>query len=682
MTSSAERARALVARMTLEEKVSQLWHAAPAIPRLDVPAYNWWNEALHGVARAGRATVFPQAIGLAATFDPDLVREIASAIGDEGRAKHLAAAARGNRGPYVGLTYWSPNVNIYRDLRWGRGQETWGEDPTLTSRMAVAFVRGLQGDDPERLKAAACAKHFYAHSGPEEGRAGFDAEVSPRDACETYLPAFEALVREGRVEGVMCAYNRVNGEPCCGSPEVVRSLLRERLGFDGYVVTDCWAGEQLHSHHHLVGTLEEAVARAVKAGVNVFCGSARDALLDAVEQGFLAEAEIDEALVRALRTRFRLGLFDPPAPPPAPVDSAPLARRAAAESFVLLKNERDVLPLSPSLGSVFVTGPCAASVEALLGNYFGVSDSLVTVLEGVSARIDNGTTLAYAKGCPLDQSRTNPADWASQHAREADVTLAVMGLTNELVGEEGDAILSEHGADWPSLRLPICQVEYLKALRGDHERPIVLVLATGVPLILDDVEPYVDAILLVWCPGQEGGHAVADVLFGDAEPGGRMPVTVPRSLDDLPAFDDYSMRGRTYRFARKEPLYAFGSGLGYTTFAVHDLTVSPAVATTDETVEVTATLENTGARAGTEVVQLYLTDPREDADKPLRSLKVFARVALAAGATASLRFQIPPSFRVVIDERGRAQTAEGRWEVRLGTAGGHFHVRCQALRKG
>ncbi len=649
----AARTHLLLAAMTLDEKVSQLWHDTPAIERLGVEAYDWWNEALHGVARAGKATVFPQAIGLAATFDEALVGEIASAIGREARAKG------------GGLTFWSPNVNIYRDPRWGRGQETWGEDPHLTSRLGTAFVRGLQGDDPERLQAAACAKHFLAHSGPEQGRASFDASVSARDLRETYLPAFAALVREGKVAGVMCAYNAVNGAACCGSPKLLRALLRDELGFEGYVVTDCWAGELMHSHHHEADTCEAAVAKAVKAGVNLFCGSAREALAKALADGLLDEADLDEALSPSLRVRFRLGHFDPPGSATAvtiDLDAhARLAREAAVRSCVLLKNEGGVLPLARDLERVYVTGPTATSIEAILGNYHGVHERLVTVLEGVTAKVGLSTSLVYAKGCPLSGEAANPTEWACHYAKDADVTIAVVGLTTDLIGEDGDAILSEHAGDWPSLRLPAGQVEYVKALRKGHEQPIVLVVTSGVPLILDDVEPYVDAILLAWHPGQEGGNAVADLLFGDANPSGRMPVTVPRTIEDLPPFADYSMRGRTYRFADAEPLYPFGAGLGYTTFAYHDVAVEPGEVAEDQAVEVSVAIENTGPVAGTEIVLLYLTDPRDDADKPRRSLKGIERIALEPGARTTVRFTLPPESRQVVEADGSTRQPKGTW---------------------
>jgi beta-glucosidase len=666
----------LVSRLTLEEKVDQLMNAAPAIPRLGIPAYDWWNESLHGVARAGRATVFPQAIGLAATFDTALVGRVASAIADEARAKHVAAFRAGFTDRYRGLTFWTPNINIFRDPRWGRGQETYGEDPYLTGQIGAAFVRGLQGDDPKFLKAAACAKHFAVHSGPEADRHAFDAVVSRRDLYETYLPAFRALVGAG-VEAVMCAYNRVNGEPACGSEFLLRDLLRRDWGFQGHVVSDCGAVYDMDTGHKVTANRTESSIKAIRAGTNLSCGSEYKALVEAVRRGLIAEKEIDEALATLMRTRFRLGLFEPETARPfagIPFDvvgSAPhrqLAREAAARSIVLLKNRDAALPLSRQARKIYVTGPLATDLAVLLANYHGLSATLTTVLEGITAAVSPATTIEYRPGTLLDRPSENRSDLHVSKARDVEATIAVLGISPFLEGEEGDSIASTAKGDRVDIGLPQNQRDYLKALRAASEK-LVVVLCGGSPLAVPEVQELADAVLFVWYPGQEGGHAVADVLFGDVSPSGRLPVTFPSSVGQLPPFDDYRMTGRTYRYMTQEPLYPFGFGLSYTTFA-YDLVESPRemARSSSQAAPLRVRVTNTGSRAADEVVQLYVTGPGAGDRRPLSALAGFQRVALAAGESRIVTLPLTASMFARVADDGRDVIDIGEHTVIVGGA--------------
>ena len=671
----AERVQDLLARLSLDEKIAQLNHAAPGVPRLDLPAYNYWNEALHGVARNGRATVFPQAIGMAATWDPDLVQRVASAIGDEGRAKYEAAQRRkGDTGWYQGLTFWTPNINIFRDPRWGRGQETWGEDPYLTGEMGTAFVRGLQGDHPRYLKAAACAKHYAVHSGPEGERHGFDARVSPRDLRATYLPAFKKLVTDAGVESVMGAYNRVNGEACCASQTLLVDILRGEWGFQGHVVSDCGALNDIHNHHRVTANAVETAALALRTGCDLCCGETYRHLAEAVAQGLVSEADVDRALGRVLATRFKLGLFDPPSEVPyagvpmsvvgSPAHRA-LAHEAALKSVVLLKNEGGLLPIADSVRSLYITGPTAGSVDVLLGNYFGLSDSLTTFLEGIVQRLPEGIRVEYRLGCLLVQPTTNPIDVAMVEAPRTDVVIACMGLTPQLEGEEGDALVSTAQGDRPDIDLPAVQVQFLKGLVA-HGARLVLVLTGGGPIALGELADLAQAILFVWYPGQEGGHAVADILFGHAAPSGKLPVTFPHSLADLPPFEDYGMAGRTYRYMAAEPLYPFGFGLSYTSFAYSDLRLSSPRLSAGEPLQVTCAVTNTGSVEAEETVQVYLADLAASAPVPLHSLVGFRRVRLAPGATETLSFTLLPETMMLVDDDGTLRLEPGEFRVTVG----------------
>lgn len=568
-----KKAEALVEKMTLEEKAEQLKYGAPALKRLGIPAYNWWNEGLHGVARAGQATVFPQAIGMAATFDTDLVKEMADVVATEGRAKYNAYSGKNDRDIYKGLTFWSPNVNIFRDPRWGRGHETYGEDPYLTSRLGVAFVEGLQGDG-ETMKAAACAKHFAVHSGPEAVRHEFDAEATPKDMEETYLPAFQALVQEAGVEAVMGAYNRTNGEPCCGSPKL-QKILREDWGFDGHFVSDCWAIRDFHEHHMVTKNARESAALAINNGCDLNCGNTYLHILGAVQDGLVSEETITEAAVRLFTTRCLLGLFDGSeydAIPYTEVESPAhlaLAEKAAQESFVLLKNN-GILPLEKSkIKTIGVIGPNANSRAALVGNYHGTASRYVTILEGLQDYLGEDVRVLTSTGCELFRDRTEnlafPADRLSEAkivADNSDVVVLCVGLDETLEGEEGDTGNSYASGDKMDLQLPQVQRDLMEAVK-ETGKPVVLCLMAGSDIDLSYASEHFDAVLQLWYPGAQGGKAAAKVLFGKVSPSGKLPVTFYESLDELPEFTDYRMAGRTYRYMKGKAQYPFGYGLTY-----------------------------------------------------------------------------------------------------------------------
>jgi beta-glucosidase len=822
----------LVSRMTLEEKVSQMMNGAAAVERLGIPQYDWWNEALHGVARAGVATVFPQAIGLAATWDAELVREVADAVSTEARAKHHEFERRGERGRYKGLTFWSPNINIFRDPRWGRGQETFGEDPYLTSRIGVAFVRGMQGDDPKYLKVVSTAKHYAVHSGPEPERHSFDAKADERDMRETYLPAFRALVVEGRAEGVMCAYNSTNGEPACANRKLF-DILRREWGFGGHVVSDCAAVEDIWKHHRFTKTEAEASALAVKSGTDLTCGREYRSLVQAVKDGLIGEAEIDVAVKRLMRTRFRLGMFDPPelvryARIPYPENDSPehraLSLRAARESLVLLKNENETLPLRKEIKTLAVIGPNADAPEVLLGNYNGQPSKSVTPLEGIRAKVSPATKVLYSAGLyptgtlvetlaasalgragsgspaglkgeyfgnaewqgepalvradpqinfdwgalgpgakvPADnfsarwtgtlaapesgkyligfagnggarltldgkvivdelsnrRTRTTTREveleagrrydvrleykenanlsaaarlvWrtpggerrlreeALSAARQADAVVMVMGINPSVEGEEMDVnVEGFRGGDRTDISLPKPQEELIREVQATG-RPVVLVLLGGSALAVNWAGEHVGAILHAWYPGQEGGTALADVLFGDYNPSGRLPVTFYKSAEQLPPFEDYRMEGRTYRYFRGEPLYPFGHGLSYTRFRYDNLKLSAARVRAGEGLTVSADVQNVGARAGEEVVQLYLKDEAASVPVPVRTLAGFSRVRLRPGEKRRVSFTLTPKQLSVIDERGRRVVEPGDFTLSVGGKQPGFSGRADA----
>jgi beta-glucosidase len=853
--SFEERAAALVARMTLEEKAAQMQNDSPAIERLGVPAYDWWNEALHGVARAGGATVFPQAIGMAASFDIPLMDQVSAAISDEARAKHHRFLAEGKHGRYQGLTFWSPNINIFRDPRWGRGQETYGEDPYLTSRMGVSFVRGLQGMDPAtgapldpaHRKLDATAKHFAVHSGPEADRHTFDVHPSRRDLYDTYLPAFEALVKEGDVAAVMGAYNRVYGESASASQFLLLDTLRRDWGFDGYVMSDCWAIVDIWKNHRIVATPEEAAALAVKKGTELNCGETYAKYLPiAVRKGLIDESELDAALTTLMTARMRLGMFDPPeqvkwAQVPYSANQSTqhdaLARKMAQESIVLLKND-GVLPLSREVQRIAVIGPTADDTMALLGNYFGTPADPVTILRGIREAAPNAQVV-YARGADLVEGRNDPsatplieaqylrpsagagerglrgeyfrnpdlsgtpalvridpvigfnwdrgsptdnllargeagpdeavpgdnfsirwsgqllppvsgtytleaaandgvrlyldgkrvidhwqkADRLASHpatvtleagraydirveyrelerdagvrlawrmpgakppfeealaaARDADVVVFVGGLTGDVEGEEMTVNYPGFaGGDRTDTRLPATQQKLLEAVHATGT-PVVMVLTGGSALAVDWAQEHLPGVLMAWYPGQRGGNAVADVLFGDHNPAGRLPVTFYKAGETLPAFDDYAMDGRTYRYFEGEPLYPFGHGLSYTDFAYSDLRVDRARTGADGAVKATVKLRNTGKRAGDEVVQLYLRGPGAGEGAALKDLRGFQRVHLQPGESRDVAFVLEPArhLRRYDSESGAYAVAPGEYEVQVGASSADIRAR-------
>lgn len=670
-----ERVKDLIARLTLEEKVGLMSHPAHGIPRLNIPAYNFWNEALHGVARSGRATVFPQAIAMAATWDRELILKVATAISDEGRAKYHAALKRnGYTDQYQGLTFWSPNINIFRDPRWGRGQETWGEDPFFTGEMASAFVRGLQGDNPKYLKAAACAKHYAVHSGPEKDRHTFNAVVTKRELHDTYLSAFKKLVTKAKVESVMGAYNRTLEEVCCASKLLLEDILRGDWGFEGHVVSDCMALSDFHTNHKVTKDAAESAALALKYGCDLGCDHVFNEIPEAIQRGLATEADVDHALERTLGTRFKLGMFDPDEDVPyasIPADVVAcdahrqLAYQTATEAVVLLKNRDNILPIKPSTKKIFVTGPTAASMEVLLGNYYGFNDKMVTLLEGLAGRIPEGMGMEYTSGAMLKHPREIKDAWAPNMAQSADITIVCAGINSFIEGEEGESLLSPQNGDRESISLPQSQIDYIKEL-SIHGVKIVLVLTGGSPITLGEVEDMVDAILFIWYPGMEGGRAVADVLFGDISPSGKLPITFPKSLDQLPAFDDYSMDGRTYRYMTEEPLYPFGFGLSYSQFEYSDLQLDKPSPAIGESLNVSLTLTNSGGSDSVEVVQYYLTDIQASTIVPLHHLIGFERVMLKAGESKALKFTITPEMMSFYNDDGELTLELGEFRLEVG----------------
>lgn len=673
--SYEERAKDLVSRMTLEEKVSQMLYQAPAIERLGIPAYNWWNEALHGVARAGTATMFPQAIGLAATFDEDLVFKVADVISTEGRAKHHEYARKNDRGIYKGLTFWSPNINIFRDPRWGRGQETYGEDPYLTARLGVAFVRGLQGSHPKYLKAAACAKHYAVHSGPEADRHRFNAIASKKDMIETYLPAFKALVQEAKVEAVMGAYNRTNDEPCCGSKTLLADILRGEWGFKGHVTSDCWAIQDFHLHHQVTKTAPESAALAVRNGCDLNCGNLYGNLLIAHQEGLITEEEITKSVTRLMITRMKLGMFDPSEQVPFTsipyevVDSREhnaLALETAKKSIVLLKND-GLLPLKrEEIKSIAVIGPNADSRQALVGNYEGTASEYVTVLEGIREAIDDSTRIYYSEGCHLyKKSESNRMQEAVSCAERADVVVLCLGLDSTIEGEEMNESNEFGSGDKYDLNLPGMQQELMDLVCAAG-KPVILVLLTGSALAVNQADEKIPAILNAWYPGAQGGRAVASILFGDVSPSGRLPVTFYRSAEELPDFTDYSMKNRTYRYMKNEALYPFGFGLSYAEFKYEGLKLSGTKIPSGEGFTASVRISNTGRVAGDEVAQVYIKDLEASCEVPVWQLSGTKRVYLEPGQSVEVSFQINAEQLSIVNDEGERVFEPGDYEIYIG----------------
>lgn len=669
-----KRAQQLVAQMTLGEKVAQMLNEAPAIDRLGVPAYNWWNEGLHGVGRAGLCTVFPQPIGMAATFDLNLMKRVATVISDEARAKYNEFSSHGSRDIYQGLTYWSPNINILRDPRWGRGHETYGEDPVLTGEMAVAFVEGMQGDHEECRKLDATLKHFVVHSGPEACRHGFNVSVGKKDLYETYLWAFDYCISKAKPASVMGAYNAVNGEPCCASKWLLQDILRDELGFEGYVVSDCGAICDIHEFHHLTEGKPQSAALAVNSGCDLNCGDAYQGLIVAYEMGLISEETITRAVERLFQTRFELGMFDEHNPwetlsydDVATPANKQLSREMAARSMVLLKNN-GILPLDDGVKTIAVIGPNANNRDVLLGNYNGTPDQWVTMLDGVQRGVSNDVRVYYTKGCDIVSQeipkwKENTFQEALILAEKSDVVIFCCGLNPRLEGEEGDAFNSEAGGDKASLELPASQIKLFQAL-VKVGTPIITVCVSGSALALNEVEEQSSAVVQAWYPGEQGGDALADLLMGRVNPSGRLPVTFYRSDDDLPDFRDYSMKNRTYRYFKGEPLYPFGYGLSYSRFCYKNLSVEDQ----GESLLIRVQVENISERDGSEVIQIYAHGVEDGDEVPNARLVGFQRVDIAAGAIWRDSLTVEKSMLRVVDEEGKSRLPKGR--IRL-YAGGH-----------
>ncbi|PHV69930.1 glycosyl hydrolase [Sporanaerobium hydrogeniformans] len=650
-----QKAKALVAQMTIEERASQLKYDSPAIKRLGVPAYNWWNEALHGVARAGVATSFPQAIGMAATFDDELIKRVAEVIAEEGRAKYNAYSQEQDRDIYKGLTFWSPNVNIFRDPRWGRGHETYGEDPYLTSRLGVAFVKGLQGEG-ETLKTAACAKHFAVHSGPEADRHHFDARVNKKDLWETYLPAFEALVKEAEVEAVMGAYNRTNGEPCCGSPTLMKEILREKWGFKGHYVSDCWAIKDFHEHHRVTSTAQESAALALKSGCDLNCGNTYLHILLAHQNGLVTEEEITTAAERLFTTRYLLGLFDGSEYDTIPYEVVEskkhlqVADEVTAKSIVLLKNN-GLLPLcKEKIKTIGVVGPNANSRKALIGNYHGTSSQYITLLEGLQREVGDAIRVLYSEGCHLFKDRVEPLAYRQDRLSEAqivakhsDVVIVCVGLDETLEGEEGDTGNAYASGDKKDLELPESQKELIEVM-AKMGKPVILCLSAGSAIDLQYADMHYDAVLQTWYPGARGGQVIAKALFGEFSPSGKLPITFYRDLSGLPAFEDYNMKGRTYRYMEQEALYPFGYGLTYGKCTLQEASYQNG--------SVKVVLENKETFAMEEVVQVYIKNLASTFAVPNHSLCGFKRVSLKAKESKEIEVKIDSKAFMVVNEEG------------------------------
>lgn len=670
-----ERLEDLLHNLSIEEKIRQLSNSAPAIERLGIPAYNYWNEALHGVARNGQATVFPQGIGIAATWDQNLVFRIADAISDEARAKYNISLRRhGKTLIYQGLTFWSPNINIFRDPRWGRGQETFGEDPYLTAELAKAYVQGMQGNHPNYLKTAACAKHFAVHSGPESIRHNQNVDISEQELFRTYLPAFKEVVTNAGVEIIMTAYNAINGTPCAVNEYILKTLLREEWGFSGHVVTDCDSVNDLPTYFNHEMDAVQTSALALIRGCDLVCGCVTKSIELAFDQGLIIEEDIDDALRKVLRTRFKLGMFDPPGMNPFDEISErvidcdrhrEIAREAAVKSIVLLQNKNRILPLDfEKIQSVLVVGPTATSMEVLNGNYHGVSARMVTVLEGLIKAIPEGVRVQYRMGIGLTDYNNLKLDWAINEARISDITIACFGNTPQFESEEGDAIYSKVNGDRQNIDLAGNQLEYIKRLSATGTR-IILCLSGGSPINLSELHELVDAIVFIWYPGEEGGNAVADIILGSVSPSGKLPVTFVNSLADLPAFTDYSMEGRTYRFSDENIEYPFGFGLSYASFSYSDLRLSTQKITEKSALTGSFVLTSLGDYNGEEIAQIYLRYP-DDAFGIRYQLVGFKRVPLASKQSTTVEFEILPDQLLVCDSEGKFVLHPGEYSVIVG----------------
>ena len=668
-----ERAIELVSRMTIEERASQLRYDAPAIERLGIPAYNWWNEALHGVARAGVATSFPQAIGMAATFDTELVEAAGDVSAIEGRAKYNALSKENDRDIYKGLTFWSPNVNIFRDPIWGRGHETFGEDPYLTSRMGVAYVEGLQGAEAE-LKVAACAKHFAVHSGPEAVRHEFNAKATKKDMAETYLPAFKACVQEADVEAVMGAYNRTNGEPCCGSKTLIQDTLRKEWGFQGHFVSDCWAIKDFHEHHMVTNTAYESAALAINNGCDLNCGNTYLHIMKAYEKGLVTEERITESAVRLFTTRYLLGLFDGSEYDNISyreVESAEhlaAAEKAAAKSFVLLKNN-GILPLKKEdIKTIGIVGPNADSRKALIGNYHGTASRYITIQEGIQDYVGEDVRILSSVGSELFRDRTEPLAFSRDRLAEAkivaensDVVILCVGLDETLEGEEGDTGNSYASGDKESLKLPQSQIDLMEAMAGSG-KPVVLCLMAGSDIDMSYAAEKFDAVMVLWYPGSQGGKAAAKILFGENSPSGKLPVTFYESLEELPEFTDYSMKGRTYRYMEGKAQFPFGYGLTYSNVKVENAEVRQC----GRKITVEAEVYNKGNADTEEVVQVYVKNLDSKNAIPNPALGGFQRIFIKAGERRKVMVPVWEKAFTVVNENGERVEDGRKYEIFAG----------------
>lgn len=668
----------LVSRLTLDEKVLQMLNDAPAIDRLGIAAYNWWNECLHGIGRTQyKVTVFPQAIAMAAAWDKPTFGQIAEAIANEGRAIYHDASAKGNFSIYHGLTYWTPNINIFRDPRWGRGQETYGEDPFLTAALGKVFVQGLQGNDPHYLKAAACAKHYAVHSGPENTRHTFNTVVSDYDLWDTYLPAFRELVVDAKVAGVMCAYNAYNGQPCCGSDQFMQQILRDDWHFTGYVTSDCWAIEDFYQNHKTHTDAAHASADAVFHGTDVECGhEAYRSLVRAVKSGLITEAQLDVSLKRLFEIRFRLGMFDPADKVPyskigldvleSPAHKA-LASKISRASIVLLKNNNNILPLSKKLKKVAVIGPNADNDVTVLGNYNGFPTEIITPLQAIQNKLP-GATVTYEQGVDFVVPVYNQAEKIAALAKRLkgyDAVIYVGGISPKIEGEEMPVRMEGFvGGDRTSILLPKVQTQLMQAIHAE-KIPLVFVMMTGSAIATPWESANVPAIVNAWYGGQDAGNAIADVLFGDYNPSGKLPVTFYAKDSDLPPFTNYEMKNRTYRYFGGEVLYPFGYGLSYTQFAYEVVNAKPQIAA-NETLTVEVKVSNTGKLAGEEVAQLYVSHPDQEGIKPLYALKGFERISLKAGENKVVKFTLTPKELSTIDRDGMAKVNAGTLKIYVG----------------
>ncbi len=675
--SVTARVNDLVSRLTLEEKVSQMLNSAPAIPRLKIPAYDWWNECLHGVARTPyHVTSYPQAIGMAATFDVNAMKTMGDFTAEEGRAIYNESIRKNDHSRYTGLTYWTPNINIFRDPRWGRGQETYGEDPFLTGSIGKAFVEGLQGDNPKYLKAAACAKHYAIHSGPESSRHTIDVHITDHDLWDTYLKAFHELVVNAKVAGVMCAYNAYDGQPCCGSDKLMIKILRDDWKFTGYVTSDCGAIDDFYETHKMFPDAESSAADAVLHGTDVECGNATyKTLTQAVKDGKLTEKDIDASLKRLFTIRFRLGMFDPTNGVAyskisiTALESKPHkdhALKMARESIVLLKNENNFLPLKENIKKIAVLGPNADNAETQLGNYNGKPSVVITVLQGLKNKLKNAT-IFYSRA--TDFIQTEPHDFSKliDSIKDADVIIYVGGISPRLEGEEMDVDKPGFsGGDRTSIALPTVQTDFMKALK-ETGKPIVFVMMTGSAISIPWEEENIPGIINAWYGGEAAGASVADVLFGDYNPSGRLPVTFYKSDSDLPPFDDYSMQNRTYRYFKGIPLYPFGFGLSYTKFIYSNLKLSKTKINKSENVDAEVTVTNNGKVAGDEVVQLYLTNINAGTDAALYTLKGFKRINLKPGASQKIKFVITSNMMKTVNDKGESVLNSG--DIKISVAG-------------